>query len=310
MDKVFVVLGPTASGKSALSVELAKDINGEIISADSMQIYKYMDIGTAKVNAEEMQEIKHYLIDEVYPDEDFSVAKFKDKAEGYIEHILSKGKTPIIAGGTGLYINSLIYNIDFAKAPMESKWREELTKEAEEKGIEVLFERLRDIDPITWQRLHLNDNKRIIRALEVYYQTGFTMSEQIRRSREVPPKYDYVLIGLRLDRGFLYERINKRVDKMMESGLIQEVEKLIEMGYDKNTIAMQALGYKEILTYLKKDISFDEVVDLIKRDSRHYAKRQMTWFRRLENVNWVDVTELDTPSTLLKKTKKLLIGVD
>lgn len=310
MEKVFIVLGPTASGKSALAVELAKQINGEIISADSMQIYKYMDIGTAKITPEETQGIKHYLIDEIYPDEEFSVAKFKEKAEEYLEQILSVGKTPIIAGGTGLYINSLIYNIDFAKAPMDSKWRDQLTKEAEENGIEVLFERLKEIDPTTWQRLHLNDTKRIIRALEVYYQTGQTMTEQIRRSREVPPKYDFVLIGLKLERELLYERINIRVDRMFERGLVQEVEKLVEMGYDKNTIAMQALGYKEVLSYLRKDISLEEAIYLIKRDSRHYAKRQMTWFRRLENVTWIDVCEHDTSALLLKKAKKALIVND
>ena len=310
MKKVFVVLGPTASGKSALSVELAKDINGEIISADSMQIYKYMDIGTAKVTPEEMQGIKHYMINEVSPDEDFSVAKFKDKAEIYLEEIQSKGKTPIIAGGTGLYINSLIYNIDFAETPMDTKWREQLSQEAEEKGIEVLFDRLKEIDFETWQRLHLNDRKRIIRAIEVYYQTGITMSEQIKRSRVVPPKYDFCLIGLKVERELLYDRINKRVDRMFEKGLVDEVNRLVDMGYDKNTIAMQALGYKEVLAYLKGNISFDEAVYLIKRDSRRYAKRQMTWFRRLENVNWVDVTEDDTSVTLLKKTRKLLIGIN
>lgn len=308
MNKVFVVLGPTASGKSGLAIELAKDINGEIISADSMQIYKYMDIGTAKVTTEETQGIRHYLIDEVYPDEDFSVARFKEKAEEYLELVLDKGKIPVIAGGTGLYINSLIYNIDFANAPMDSRWREELTKEAEEKGIEVLFERLREIDPETWQRLHLNDNKRIIRALEVYYQTGETMTEQIKRSREVPSKYEFVLIGLRMDRNLLYDRINRRVDKMFENGLVQEVEKLVEMGYDKNAIAMQAIGYKEVLAYLRKEISYDEAVYIIKRDSRHYAKRQITWFKRFENVNWLDVDENDTAAILLKKTKKLLLA--
>lgn len=310
MEKVFIVLGPTASGKSALSVEMAKEMNGEIISADSMQIYKYMDIGTAKVTGEEMQGVKHYMIDEVNPDEDFSVARFKDRAEVYLKEILSKGKTPIIAGGTGLYINSLIYNIDFAEAPMDSKWRDQLNYEADEKGIEVLFDRLKEIDYETWQRLHLNDRKRIIRALEVYYQTGVTMSEQIKRSREIPPQYDFWLIGLRMEREFLYERINRRVDKMFENGLLSEVKKLVEMGYDKDTTAMQALGYKEVLSYLRGEISLEEAVYLIKRDSRHYAKRQMTWFRRLENVVWVDVAEDDTPESLLKKTKKLLIGIE
>lgn len=304
MTKVYVVLGPTASGKSSLAIELAKDLNGEIISADSMQIYKYMDIGTAKVTASEIQGIKHYMIDEVNPDEEFSVAKFKSRAEEYIKKIADEGKTPIIAGGTGLYINSLVYNIDFAEAPMDSKWRDALTKEAEENGIEVLFERLKEIDSTTWQRLHLNDTKRIIRALEVYYQTGMTMTEQISRSREVPPKYDYVLIGLSLDRELLYDRINKRVDKMLENGLVEEVKKLINMGYDKNTIAMQAIGYKEILKYLRGEISLDEAIYIIKRDSRHYAKRQMTWFRRLENVSWIQVDEKDTAEILLKKSKK------
>jgi len=308
MNKVYIVLGPTASGKSGLAIELAKDINGEIISADSMQIYKYMDIGTAKVTPEETQGIKHYLIDEVYPDEDFSVARFKDKAEEYLELILDKGKMPVIAGGTGLYINSLVYNIDFAKAPMDSRWREELTKEADEKGIEELYERLKKIDPESWQRLHLNDNKRIIRALEVYYQTGETMTEQIRRSREVPSKYKFVLIGLNMDRSLLYDRIDRRVDKMFENGLVQEVEKLVEMGYDKNTIAMQAIGYKEVLAYLRKEITFDEAVYIIKRDSRHYAKRQITWFKRLEKVNWIDVYERDNSQILLKKSKKILLG--
>lgn len=301
-----MIVGPTASGKTKLSVELAKLLNGEIISADSMQIYKYMDIGTAKVTKEEMEGIKHYLIDEVFPDEEFSVARFQELALKYIEEILQKGKTPIIVGGTGLYVNSLVYNINFSESQGDWGYRDKLTKEAEEKGIEVLFERLKEVDPETADKLHLNDTKRIIRALEVYEQTGKPMSYHVKESRKIPPKYDFRIIGLSWDRALLYDRINKRVDKMIEDGLLDEVKSLVEKGYDNNTIAMQAIGYKEILAHLRGEMTLDEAIELIKLGSRRYAKRQITWFKRLENLQWVALEEEDNVTRILQKSIKVL----
>lgn len=306
MESVIVIVGPTASGKTKLSIELAKDINGEIISADSMQLYRFMNIGTAKPDMEEMSGIRHYLIDEVNPDVEFSVAKYQELALKYIKEILENGKRPIVVGGTGLYINSLIYNINFSETIIDWELRDKLKKEAEEKGNEYLHEKLRKIDPEASEKLHSNDIKRIIRAIEVYEYTKKPISYHQEISRQNPPQYNFIVVGLRMDRVKLYRRINQRVDLMMERGLLQEVQSLVKMGYDKNTVAMQGIGYKEILAHLRGEISLEEAVELIKKGSRHYAKRQITWFKRLENVLWVDADEGSETKDLVKIIKKYI----
>jgi len=300
MEKVVVIIGPTASGKTRLSIELAKMLETEIISADSMQVYRYMDVGTAKPTVDEMSGVKHYLIDEVYPDEEFSVARYQALAMKYMEKIIRKGKVPIIAGGTGLYINSLVYNISFSETISDWEYREELKKEAGEKGNRYLHEKLSEVDPKAASRIHVNDTKRIIRALEVFKHTNKPISYHQEISRNQPPVYEYILIGLTMDRQRLYERIDQRVDLMMENGLVDEIKRLVEMGYDTNTIAMQGLGYKEILSYVRGEMTIEEAVYILKRDTRHYAKRQLTWFRRLENVYWLNIDEFSGISEILK----------
>jgi len=306
VDNVLVIIGPTASGKTKLAIEIAKRANGEIISADSMQIYKYMDIGTAKPDEEEKEGIKHYLIDEVTPDEEFSVARFKELALKYIDEILSKGKLPIVAGGTGLYINSLIYNLEFSDTICDWELRKKLEQEAKEKGNEYLHNKLKEIDPKAAEKIHMNNVKRVIRAIEVYTYTKKPISVHQEESRKNPPRHNFILIGITMDREKLYDRINKRVDLMLEKGLVKEVEKLVEMGYDKSTIAMQGLGYKEILSYLRGERSLDEAVEILKRDTRRYAKRQMTWFRKIENVYWINKDEFDSDEKIIKNLKYYL----
>ncbi len=291
MDNVIVIVGPTASGKTKVSIELAKAINGEIISADSMQIYKHMDIGTAKPTPEEMQGINHFLIDEVTPDQEFSVVKYQSLALNYIDKITKKNKIPIIVGGTGLYINSLIYNIQFMDIDTNWELRKDLQSLAEEKGNEFLHDELKKIDTKAAKRIHVNDTKRIIRAIEVYKMTNKNISYYQELSRSKPPIHNFIIFGLKMDREKLYNRINKRVDQMVEKGLVNEVKNLVKMGYDKYSIAMQGLGYKEILWYLKGKATLNEVVDLLKRDTRRYAKRQLTWFNRINEINWVSVEE-------------------
>ncbi|RCX10360.1 tRNA dimethylallyltransferase [Anaerobacterium chartisolvens] len=303
MECVIIIAGPTASGKTGLAVELAKDIDGEVISADSMQIYKHMDIGTAKPSAEEMGGIKHYLIDEIFPNEPFSVASYKELALKYISEVLKKGKTPVVAGGTGLYINSLAYNLNFSETVTDWELRERLSREAETKGNIFLHERLKKIDPEAAKEIHPNNVKRVIRAIEVYQHTKKTISQHKDMSRSIPPEYRFIIIGLMLDRQELYERIDKRVDIMIEKGIVEEVKGLINMGYDKSTIAMQAIGYKEILSHIKGEISFEEAVYAIKKGTRNYAKRQMTWFKRLENVHWVEVGRHKSICEIVKNIK-------
>lgn len=292
MNRVIVIVGPTASGKTNLSIELAKRMNGEIISADSMQIYKYMDIGTAKPTKEEMQDISHYLIDEVLPNEDFNVVRFKELAEKYIDNILEKGKQPIVAGGTGLYISSLINNINFSESESDWELREALKKEAEEFGPEYLHKKLQEVDPNSALSIHPNNIKRVIRALEVYYQTQKPISYHNEMSRSIPPKYQFVLVGLNMDRQVLYERINKRVDIMIQNGLVDEVKGLVNQGYADNIISMQGIGYKEILEFLRNNITLEQAIDNIKQGTRRYAKRQITWFKRIDGINWFNVDDL------------------
>ncbi len=300
MKEVIVIAGPTASGKTSLSIELAKLLDGEIISADSMQVYKYMDVGTAKPSIEEMQGIRHYLIDELLPDEEFNVVKFKELAEKYIEVILERGKQPIIVGGTGLYISSLINNINFSETKSDWELREQLGREAEENGPVYIHDKLRLVDPVSAANIHPNNVKRVIRALEVYYQTQRPMSYHNEKSREIPPKYKFVLLGLTMDREKLYDRINKRVDIMLENGLIEEVGRLVEMGYADSITSMQGIGYKEILSYLRNEISLEEAVETVKRESRRYAKRQITWFKRIKEIKWFSIDNFGNTNNIVE----------
>ena len=286
--KVIVIVGPTASGKTSLSIELAKKINGEIVSCDSMQIYKDMDIGSAKPTKEEMQGIKHYIIDEVLPTERFSVARYKQEAEEAIEEILKKEKTPIVVGGTGLYANSLIYGIEYDDIKLDEKYREELMKIAEtQEGLEKLYNEAKKIDEKATEKISPNDKKRICRVLEIYHATGKTKTQIEIESRANKPKYDYLVFGISMDREKLYERINKRVDIMIEDGLIDEVKKVLNK-YDDFPTAMQGLGYKEVVEYINGDTTKEEMIEKIKMETRRYAKRQLTWFRRYDNITWID----------------------
>lgn len=289
-EKVIVICGPTASGKTALSIELAKKINGEIISADSMQIYKEMDIGTAKPTKEEMQGIQHYLLDYVSPEERYSVAQYKQDAKNAIKEILAKGKTPIIVGGTGLYIDSLIYEIEYKDIKLDEDYRKQLEKIVEEQGLEKLYNKALEIDSIAMEKISKNDKKRIMRILEIYKATGKTKTEQEIESRKKPIEYDYKVFALNWDREILYERINKRVDIMIEQGLIDEVKKIIDK-YKKIPTAMQGLGYKEVVDYINSIYTKEEVIEKIKMETRRYAKRQLTWFRKNKQTIWLNGKE-------------------
>ena len=286
-EKVIVICGPTASGKTALSIELAKKINGEIVSGDSMQIYKDMDIGTAKPTKEEMQGIKHYLIDFVSPDKRYSVADYKQDAKKMIREIIKKGKVPIIVGGTGLYIDSLIYEIDYPNIEFDEKYREKLENEVNEKGLEELYERARKIEEQAIEKISKNDKKRILRILEIYHATGKNKTEQEIESRKKEVEYDYKVYALKWDREKLYERINKRVDIMIEQGLIEEVKSVYKK-YNKFPTAMQGLGYKEVVEYLENKTTKEEMIEIIKQETRRYAKRQMTWFRKNKQTIWLN----------------------
>ena len=284
--KVIVICGPTASGKTALSIELAKKINGEIISSDSMQIYKDMDIGTAKPTKEETQGIKHYLIDFVSPDERYSVANFKKDAKQALKEIIKKGKTPIVVGGTGLYVDSLIYEIDYNDIEIDEQYRKQLEEVAKKDGLDKLYEEAKQIDPEAVSKISKNDQKRIIRILEIYHSTGKTKTEQEAASRK-EAEYDYKVFAINWERSMLYERINKRVDIMIEQGLIEEVKSIKEK-YNKFPTAMQGLGYKEVVDYLDGKYSKEEMIEKIKMETRRYAKRQLTWFRKNKQTIWLD----------------------
>ena len=284
--KVIVIGGPTASGKTKLAIELAKRINGEIVSADSMQIYKEMKIGTAKPDKEEMQGIKHYLIDFLKPDERYSVADYKRDAKNAIREILDKGKNPIVVGGTGLYIDSLIYEIDYPEIEIDLNYRKELEKRVQENGLEELYEEAKKIDKTAMEKISINDEKRILRVLEIYHQTGKTKTELEKNSKK-DPEFDYKMFAINMNREILYDRINKRVDIMIEKGLIEEVEKIYKR-YKKFPTSMQALGYKEAVEYLEKKLTKEEMIEKIKQESRRYAKRQLTWFRKNKQTVWLD----------------------
>lgn len=288
--KVIVIGGPTASGKTGLSVELAKRINGEIISADSMQIYKKMDIGTAKVTEEEKQGIKHYMIDIIEPDKRYSVSEYKHNAENAIKEIIKNGHIPIIVGGTGLYINSLIYNINYPELNFDEEYRKYLEKRAEKEGLEVLYNEAYKIDKLATEQISKNDRKRIIRILEIYKETGKTKTDLEVESRKNPPEYDYKVFGINMERDILYDRINKRVDIMLNQGLVKEVEEIYK-AYKNFPTAMQGLGYKEVVEYLQGNYTYEEMKDKIKMESRRYAKRQITWFKAIEGIIWLDGKE-------------------
>ena len=289
--KVIVICGPTASGKTALSIQLAQKINGEIISSDSMQIYKDMNIGTAKPDKQEMQGIKHYLLDFVEPNQRYSVADYKKDAENAIEDILQKGKVPIIVGGTGLYVDSLIYGIEYPNIEFDENYRKKLEKRAEKEGLEKLYEEAGKIDPQAMEKISRNDQKRILRVLEIYNATGKTKTEQEIESRKNEVKYDYKVFAINMDREKLYDRINKRVDIMIQKGLIEEVENLLKK-YNEFPTAMQGLGYKEVVEYLQGKVLKEDMIENIKRESRRYAKRQITWFKKNKQTIWIGPNDL------------------
>jgi tRNA dimethylallyltransferase len=290
-EKLIVIIGPTAVGKTKISVEVAKAFNGEIISGDSMQVYRGMDIGTAKVTVEEMQGVMHHLIDIKDPKESFSAAEFQQLVQPLITSINNKGKVPIIAGGTGLYIQSVLYKYEFSEASSDEHYRQELEETAHQKGNMYLYEQLKAIDPTTAEHIHPNNLRRVIRALEVYYSTGKTVSDNQQNQSE-ERTYNDVLIGLNMERTVLYERINRRVDLMVKEGLFEEVGRLFNQGI-RNCQSIQAIGYKEIYEYFEDKISREEAIENLKRNSRRYAKRQLTWFRNKLDARWFDMTNVN-----------------
>lgn len=294
MKKPIVVLtGPTAVGKTELSIQLAKVIGGEIISADSMQVYKYMDVGSAKITPEEMDGVRHYLVDELEPFDEFHVVKFQEYAQKYLNEIYAHGKIPIIAGGTGFYIQALLNDIDFTEQESDSAYRKELEALAEEHGNQYLHDRLKEVDPESAEAIHPNNRKRVIRALEFYQETGRKISEHNAKEQMRTSPYNFAYFVLNDERSHLYKRIDARVDKMIEDGLEAEVRRLKEMGCTKDMVAMRGIGYKEMLSYLDGSYSLEEAVYIIKRETRHFAKRQITWFKRERDVIWLNKNEFD-----------------
>ena len=285
---MIILTGPTAVGKSALSVELAKKINGAVISADSMQVYRHMDIGSAKITPEEMQGVTHYMIDELEPDEEFHVVRFVTMAKEYLKEIYADGKIPIIAGGTGFYIQALLYDIDFTEQQCDETYRRQLEDLAREHGAEYLHGILREVDPASAEAIHANNIKRVIRALEFYHLSGKKISEHNETERQKQSPYNFAYFVLTYERAKLYERIDRRVNAMIEAGLVEEVKKLKSMGCSREMVSMQGLGYKEILAYLDGGCTLEEAVYIIKRETRHFAKRQLTWFKRERDVIWLD----------------------
>ncbi|MFG6338338.1 MAG: tRNA (adenosine(37)-N6)-dimethylallyltransferase MiaA [Lachnospiraceae bacterium] len=293
---LVILTGPTAVGKTALSIALAKAIGGEIISADSMQVYRRMDIGSAKITQEEMDGVPHHLIDVLEPEQEFNVVVFQKLAKQAAEEIYSRGHIPIVAGGTGFYIQALVYDIDFTENDEDTALRHSLEEQARRDGPEALFERLRAVDPESCESIHAHNIKRVIRAIEFYEKTGKKISDHNREQRQNTSPYNVAYFVLNDNRERIYERINARTDQMMAQGLEEEVRALWESGCRRDMVSMQGLGYKEMLAYLEGEISLDEAVYLIKRDTRHFAKRQLTWFRREKEVIWIDKTAFDQNS--------------
>lgn len=293
---VLVIVGPTAVGKTELSIQVAKRVGGEIISADSMQIYRGLDIGTAKPTLEERQGVPHHLLDVVDPSEEFSVAEYQRMADEVLQDIARRNRIPILVGGTGLYVRAVLEGFVFEGEGKDPALRSHLQRLADKEGNKALYDRLQAVDPATAARLHPNDRRRIIRALEVYHTTGKPLSVHLQRQKHRPPKYPSVKFGLYRERAQLYERINRRVDKMMKAGLLGEVRRLLDQGLSDDSTAMQALGYKELVGYLRGEYDLEEAIRLLKRNTRRYAKRQYTWFRRDPEIMWINLGELDVPT--------------
>lgn len=310
MDNIICIAGPTASGKTALAVALAKELGGEVVSCDSMQVYKGMNIGTAKPTQEEMQDIPHHMLDVAEPTEDFSVSRYCELATPIVDDILARGKTAIVAGGTGLYMDALIRGNSFAPYP-STGMREKLEAQADAEGMEAMLALLNSIDPDTAARLHLADRKRIIRALEVYYETGETITAHNLKTQSVPPKYQAYWFALEdAQRSALYDRIDRRVDIMLELGLLDEINSLLQSGIPEKCTAMQAIGYKEFIDALKGKCTLQEATDLVKQSSRHYAKRQLTWFRRNKAIHWLRRDAGETTEEILIRARQALAEFD
>ncbi|RNB73384.1 tRNA (adenosine(37)-N6)-dimethylallyltransferase MiaA [Brevibacillus invocatus] len=305
-EKLVVIIGPTAVGKTELSLELAEQFDGEIISGDSMQVYRGMDIGTAKASAAELARVPHHLIDVINPDDEYSVAQFQESATRLITEINQRNRIPFIVGGTGLYIESVTHRFQFSQTSHDPELRDRLQRLADTEGVEALHARLAAIDPITAERLHANDVKRVIRALEIYESSGYKMSDFQLRAKQSP--YDLLMIGLTMDREKLYQRINQRVDLMVEAGLIEEVRGLLNQGYDPSLVAMQGLGYKELVPYLYGEITLDKAINDIKQRTRHFAKRQLSWFRRMTEIEWFDMTDPANKPHVEQTIKQILAG--
>ena len=308
MNNIICIAGPTASGKTALAVELAKELKGEVVSCDSMYVYRGMDIGTAKPSAEEMDGIIHHMIDVAEPDEEFSVSKYCEMAAPIVDDIVARGKTAIIAGGTGLYMDSLIKGNDFAPFPATGV-REMLEAKAAQVGFDAMLEELRTIDPEAAERI--KDIRRIIRALEVYYETGITITEHNRRTQAIPPRYSPLWIGLDFaDRAELYRRIDQRVGIMLEAGLIKEIENLLSSGIPEKATSLQAIGYKEFVAALNGECTIEEAADLVRQGTRHYAKRQLTWLRRNKNIHWITRQAGDSQEEIMEQARRIIRAFD
>lgn len=306
-NPMVILTGPTAVGKTALSIALAKKINGAIISADSMQVYKYMDIGSAKIMPEEMDGVRHYLVDELDPSDEFHVVRFVEMAKQALKEITANGQIPIVVGGTGFYIQALLYDIDFTEQECDSAYRRQLEELAETRGNHYLHEMLKAVDPASAEAIHENNRKRVIRALEFYHESGERISEHNERESQKTSPYNFAYFVLNDERSRLYERIDRRVDQMLADGLVEEVARLKELGCTRDMVSMQGLGYKEILDYLDGKISLEEAVYILKRDTRHFAKRQLTWFRRERDVIWVNKPDFQyNEEKILEYMKEIL----
>ena len=303
---LIILTGPTAVGKTALSIALAKAVDGEIISADSMQVYRGMDIGTAKITPQEMDGVTHYLIDVLEPEESFDVTRFQQMAKAAIQQIYDRGKIPVIVGGTGFYIQALLYDIDFTEQQPDTAYRDSLWKLYEVHGAQYLHEMLKQVDVQASQEIHYNNVKRVIRALEYYHQTGQPISVHNAAQRERSSPYNYAYFVLQHDRAVLYDRIDRRIDQMLADGLVEEVKRLYDRGCHKGMVSMEGLGYKEILAYLQGECTLDEAVYILKRDTRHFAKRQITWFKRERDVIWMDKSRYPSEDALLQEMLQIL----
>ncbi|SPY16160.1 tRNA delta(2)-isopentenylpyrophosphate transferase (IPP transferase) [Paenibacillus polymyxa] len=305
--KLLVLVGPTAVGKTKLSIEMARQFDVEIISGDSMQVYRHMDIGTAKISEQEMKGIKHHLIDIHEPEYPYSVAQFQEDCRRLIPDIQSRGKLPFIVGGTGLYVESVCYEYQFSEVGADEAFRQEQLDYADQYGADALHARLQAVDPESALRLHPNDRRRVVRALEIYHVSGTTLSSQLASQKKESP-YQLCIVGLTMDRQMLYKRIEDRIDGMLDQGLVAEVTSLMERGVRSDAISMQGLGYKEISSYLRGEVSLEEAVTWLKRDTRHFAKRQLSWFRHMKDIQWVDVTDFENFSAHAARIHEIIAG--